>query len=101
MIKKALVLSLAALTPMAMLLSAVGAPAAGAWPSPPSASPQVSVWETTADGTLLLSPQPSTQFSTAPAANESGCLVEAALYHVELAGPITAAAEIDGPCLPV
>jgi len=32
---------------------------------------------------------------TAPAANESGCLVEAALYHVELAGPITAAAEID------
>jgi glucosylceramidase len=30
----------------------------------------VSVWETTADGTLLLSPQPSTQFGTAPAANE-------------------------------
>jgi uncharacterized protein (TIGR00730 family) len=32
---------------------------------------------------------------TAPAANESGCVVEAALYRVELVGPISAAAEID------
>jgi uncharacterized protein (TIGR00730 family) len=32
---------------------------------------------------------------TAPTANESGCLVEAALYRVELAGPIVAASEID------
>jgi uncharacterized protein (TIGR00730 family) len=32
---------------------------------------------------------------TAPAANESGCLVEAVLYRVELAGEISAAAEID------
>ena len=32
---------------------------------------------------------------TAPAANESGCLVEAALYRVELAGPVGAASEIE------
>jgi 8-oxo-dGTP diphosphatase len=32
---------------------------------------------------------------TASAANESGCLVEAALYRVELKGPISAASEID------
>jgi 8-oxo-dGTP diphosphatase len=32
---------------------------------------------------------------TAPAANEAGCLVEAALYQVELAGPIYPAAEIE------
>ena len=32
---------------------------------------------------------------TAPAANESGCLVEAALYRVELEGEISAASEID------
>jgi 8-oxo-dGTP pyrophosphatase MutT (NUDIX family) len=32
---------------------------------------------------------------TAPAANESGCLVEAALYRVELAGPVSAASEIE------
>lgn len=32
---------------------------------------------------------------TAPAANESGCLVEAALYRVELVGPISAASEIE------
>jgi 8-oxo-dGTP diphosphatase len=32
---------------------------------------------------------------TAPAANENGCLVEAALYRVELEGELSAAAEID------
>jgi 8-oxo-dGTP diphosphatase len=32
---------------------------------------------------------------TAPAANEEGCTVEAALYRVELTGPIAAAAEIE------
>jgi hypothetical protein len=32
---------------------------------------------------------------TAPAANESGCLVEAALYRVELVGTINAASEIE------
>jgi uncharacterized protein (TIGR00730 family) len=32
---------------------------------------------------------------TAPAANEIGCLVEAALYRVQLVGPISAASEID------
>jgi 8-oxo-dGTP diphosphatase len=32
---------------------------------------------------------------TAPAANESDCFVEAALYRVELQGPISAASEID------
>ena len=32
---------------------------------------------------------------TAPAVNESGCLVEAALYRVELEGEISAASEID------
>jgi uncharacterized protein (TIGR00730 family) len=32
---------------------------------------------------------------TAPAANENGCLVEAVLYRVELAGEISAASEID------
>jgi uncharacterized protein (TIGR00730 family) len=32
---------------------------------------------------------------TAPAANESGCLVEAALYRVELMGTINAASEIE------
>ena len=32
---------------------------------------------------------------TAPAANEAGCLVEAALYQVELAGPVYPAAEIE------
>ena len=32
---------------------------------------------------------------SAPAANESGCVVEAALYRVELSGPISAASEID------
>jgi uncharacterized protein (TIGR00730 family) len=32
---------------------------------------------------------------TAPAANESGCVVEAALYRVELVGPISAASEIE------
>lgn len=32
---------------------------------------------------------------TAPAANESGCVVEAALYRVELSGQISAASEID------
>lgn len=32
---------------------------------------------------------------SAGAANESGCIVEAALYRVELAGPVVAAAEID------
>lgn len=32
---------------------------------------------------------------TAPAANESGCLVEAALYRVELEGAINAASEIE------
>jgi uncharacterized protein (TIGR00730 family) len=32
---------------------------------------------------------------TAPAANENGCLVEAALYRVELVGPLSPAAEIE------
>jgi len=32
---------------------------------------------------------------TAPAANESGCLVEAVLYRVEIQGPISAASEIE------
>ena len=32
---------------------------------------------------------------TAPAANEEGCTVEAALYRAELTGPIAAAAEIE------
>jgi uncharacterized protein (TIGR00730 family) len=32
---------------------------------------------------------------SAPAANESGCVVEAALYRVELVGPIVAASEIE------
>jgi 8-oxo-dGTP diphosphatase len=32
---------------------------------------------------------------TAPAANESGCLVEAALYHVRMSGSANAAAEIE------
>jgi 8-oxo-dGTP diphosphatase len=32
---------------------------------------------------------------TAAAANESGCLVEADLYRVELVGPMSAAAEIE------
>jgi 8-oxo-dGTP diphosphatase len=32
---------------------------------------------------------------TAPAANETGCEVEAALYHVELEGQIAAASEIE------
>ncbi|MGA8016270.1 MAG: glycoside hydrolase family 30 beta sandwich domain-containing protein [Candidatus Dormiibacterota bacterium] len=48
-------------------------PATGASPGPPNPpplSPEVNVWETTADGMLLLSPQPSTQFSAAAPANE-------------------------------
>lgn len=32
---------------------------------------------------------------SAPAANESGCIVDAALYRVELAGSVKAAAEIE------
>jgi 8-oxo-dGTP diphosphatase len=32
---------------------------------------------------------------TAPAANETGCLVEAALYRLKLVGTITAASEIE------
>jgi 8-oxo-dGTP diphosphatase len=32
---------------------------------------------------------------TAPAANESGCVVEAALYHVRMSGLANAAAEIE------
>jgi len=32
---------------------------------------------------------------TAPAANENGCLVEAALYRVDLLGSISAACEIE------
>jgi hypothetical protein len=48
---------------------------------------------------LTCSVQPGSQVFlgtfTAPAANETGFLVEAALYRVELVGPIAAAAEIE------
>lgn len=48
---------------------------------------------------LCCSVQPGSQASlgtfTAPAANETGCLVEASLYRVNLAGTITAASEIE------